>query len=99
MTEFIVSQALTIIACGIIACRADKMMKGKTDGSVFLQHAVLGVALFASFVIQFTPYHDWADTLTSAGVVFFFVMSRRRWKRAAPEGTTKPGELDEGRPA
>lgn len=93
LTEFIVSQVLTGIACGIIACRADKMLKGTTDGRVFLQHAGLGVALFASLVIQFTQYRAWAGALIAGGVVFFFAMSRKRWERAAPDGTTKPGEL------
>lgn len=93
MTEFIVSQALTVIACGIIACRADKMLKGTTDGAVFVQHAGLGVALFASFVIQFTQHRAWAGALIAGGVVFFFAMSRKRWQQSAPEGTTKPGDL------
>lgn len=93
MKEFIATQALTILACGIIACRVDKMLKGATAPGVFIQHAVLGVALFASSVIQFTVYRAWAGSLVSAGLVFFFVMSRKRWKNSAPEGTTKPGDL------
>ena len=95
MSAQFLSGALTLIACFMILCRVDKMMNGVTQGTVFAQHAILGMALFGSFVISFTDYAEWGDAILSAGIVCFLLLSVRRWKRGAPIGTTKPMGLDE----
>lgn len=92
---YIVTGLLTLAGCFMIACRVDKMMKGVTMPGVFIQHALVGLGLFGGFVLMFTEFSDWSPASIAAGIVSFFVFSLKRWRGGAPEGTTKPAELDE----
>lgn len=91
---YIVTGMLTLIGCFMIACRVDKMVRGVTMPSVFVQHAAVGLGLFGGFILMFTEFSDWSPASIAAGVVAFFAFSLKRWRQGAPEGTTKPGELD-----
>lgn len=95
MTGHIVSTLLALVGCFLLACRVDKMVKGETKPSVFLQHALLALALFVSAVLNFTEFDDWSPAVMAAGVVAFFFFSVNRWRYRAPDGTTKPAPLDE----
>lgn len=94
MTGHIVATALALVACFMLLCRVDKMVKGTTKYSVFLQHALLALSLFGSAVLNFTEFDDWSPASMAAGVVCFFFFSVNRWRKGAPDGTTKPMELD-----
>ena len=94
MNAHIISGLITLAACVLLACRVDKMTRGVTKPAVFWQHAQLAVFLFASAILGFTRFEDWAPASTSTGVLIFFVSSYRRWKHSAPDDTTKPTPLD-----
>lgn len=95
MTAQFVSGCLMLAACVLLACRIDKMSKGITKTSVFWQHFLLGISLFVAWVIGFTQWYEWAPAVMSGGVLQFFLFSIDRWRRGAPEGTTKPIPLDQ----
>lgn len=80
---------LTVAVCWMIACRIDKMNKGVTQQRVFLQHFLLGVAVFASFIVGFTSYKEWSAVILSVGVLQFFTFSIGRWRKHAPDDTVK----------
>lgn len=92
-TAHVVSSVVTAVACYLIACRIDKMTSGKTKVGVFLQHFSLGGCMFVSMVMNFTDLEDWSPAVMAGGVLLFFVMSFHRWRNAAPDDTTKPGDL------
>ncbi len=91
---YTVTGLLALAGCFMIACRVEKMVKGVTLPSIFIQHAMVGLGLFGGFVLLFTDYHEWSPASIAGGIVAFFVFSLRRWQRGAPEGTTKPADLD-----
>jgi hypothetical protein len=95
MTGHIASLLLSLVACFMLLCRVDKMVKGITQTSVFIQHAILALAMFCSAVLTFTEFHDWSPAIMAAGIVSFFFLSVHRWRYQAPDGTTKPAPLDE----
>ncbi len=95
MTGHIMSTLFALLGCIMLACRVDKMEKGVTQVSVFIQHAGLALSMFTSAILNFTPYDDWSGAAMAAGIVLFFAFSVHRWRHQAPVGTTKPGELDE----
>lgn len=95
MTGHIVATVLALVGCFMMLCRVDKMVKGTTKAAVFLQHALLALALFGSAVLNFTEFDDWSPASMAAGVVAFFLFSVNRWNYRAPDGTTKPAPLDE----
>lgn len=95
MTGHIISMLLSLVACFMLLCRVDKMVKGVTKPSVFIQHAVLALSLFGSAVLNFTDFDDWSPAAMAAGIVAFFFFSINRWRHQAPEGTTKPAPLDD----
>ena len=94
----IVSALLSLIACFMIACRIDKMVRGVTLSAVFYQHAALAAGLFGSFLLTFTRHADWSTASVVAGVVVFLTLSVQRWRHGAPEGTTRPADLQDTRP-
>ncbi len=91
---YIVTGLLTLAGCFMIACRVEKMVKGVTMPAIFVQHALVGCGLFGGFVLMFTDFSDWSPASIAAGIVAFFIISLRRWRGGAPEGTTKPSDLD-----
>lgn len=91
----IVSALLCLVACFMIACRIDKMVRGVTLAMVFYQHAALAAGLFGSFLLTFTRHAAWSTASVVAGVVVFLALSVQRWRHGAPEGTTRPGELQD----
>jgi hypothetical protein len=95
MTGHIVATALALVGCFMMLCRVDKMVKGITKASVFVQHAVLALSLFGSAVLNFTRFDDWSPAVMASGVVAFFLFSVSRWRDRAPDGTTKPAPLDD----
>ncbi len=95
MTGHIVATVLALVGCFMLMCRVDKMVKGTTKATVFVQHALLALSLFGSAVLNFTEFDDWSPASMAAGVVAFFFFSIGRWKYQAPAGTTKPAPLDE----
>lgn len=88
----VVATVLGIVGCGMLLCRVDKMLLGHTRLEVFLQHAALAVALFASIILQFTEFEDWAPAAMYAGVVAFLLFGTGRWRHGPPPGTTRPNE-------
>lgn len=90
----LVSILITLTACFVVLCRIDKLKSGVTKPEVFIQHAALGLGLFCAAIFQFLAEGPWALISASSGVVVFFGMSARRWSRGAPNGTSKPAELD-----
>lgn len=94
----VVSALLCLVACFMIACRIDKMVRGVTLSLVFYQHAALAAGLFGSFLLTFTRHAEWATASTVTGVVVFLGLSLQRWRHGAPEGTTRPGDLQDTRP-
>jgi thiosulfate reductase cytochrome b subunit len=83
----IVYGVLSLLLCYVLACRIDKMVKGVTKPIVFWQHALLGVAVLAAWLVQFTRFHEWADCILAAGLLSFFLLSLDRWKTSPPKGT------------
>ena len=93
MTGQLAYGLLIAALCVVLACRIEKMVHGVTQPSVFMQHFVLAVAAFASWVVGFTSLEQWNTSILSGGVLAFFLFSRKRWRFSAPDDTTKPGEL------
>jgi len=87
---------VTLGACFVVLCRIDKMLAGVTRTEVFIQHASLGLGLFCAAIFEVIGFGGVALASASSGVVAFLGMSTHRWKHQAPEGTTRPGELDQG---
>jgi len=88
------SICITVGAVYLVLCRIDKMLKGHTKPIVFIQHAVLGMGLFGSLLLIFSPWPIASVASSSAGIISFFLLSAKRWRYCAPEGTTRPQELD-----
>lgn len=85
---------MTLGACFVVLCRIDKMLAGVTRTEVFLQHAALGLGLFCAAIFEFIGHGAIALACASGGVSVFLGLSTSRWRHQAPEGTTKPVELD-----
>jgi len=84
---------LTLSACFLLMCRIDKMIHGVTKKTVFVQHAALAMGMFGSVILDFTAYAEWSNASMAIGVLSFFFFSIGRWRRGAPDGTTRPIEL------
>lgn len=80
---------LSLGLCWVLACRIDKMNKGVTKHTVFLQHAMLAVAVFVAWVIGFTRFGAWSSVVLAGGVLQFFLFSLGRWRRHAPDDTVR----------
>lgn len=72
-----------------IACRLHRMSRG-TQLAVRAQHALLFAGLLWSIVVP----TRFAVLPVLAGVVAFLMLSAKRWKRGAPEDTTRPADLE-----
>ncbi len=93
MSGLVATTLLALTACFMLLCRVDKMMKGLTKPTVFIQHSILAIGMFSSVILNFTEYSDWSGAAMSGGVVAFFMLSVGRWRQRAPDGTTKPAPL------
>ena len=73
-----------------VLCRINQMRAGVTMPAVFLQHAMLGMGLFAALL--FPP--PWAKTILAVSIAAYLIAGASRWRYAAPRGTeTQPGAL------
>lgn len=90
----LLSMGLTLAACWVLACRIDKMLKGTTQPGIFVQHFLMAIGLFGSFLLVFTEWADLAPASMAAGVLAFFAFSASRWRRGAPVDT-RSGDLDD----
>lgn len=80
-------EALT--ACGLglasiwsILCRVSQMKSGVTRPIVFVQHALLALAVMAYLL-----FPRLGPTALLAGISAFLLLGSHRWKDGAPEGT------------
>ncbi len=94
----VINVAVAGFVCVMLGCRVAKMMCGVTSLAVFVQHAVLAVAMFGSILLSFAQHSEWAAACASAGVLVFLLMSVKRWRSAPPAGTARvqpvpPGAL------
>ncbi len=80
---------LALAGMFIILCRLNAM-SAATKGVVRLQHGLLFAGLLWSLVVPW----DVAAAPVCAGVLVFLALSADRWRHGAPDGTTKPAELD-----
>lgn len=72
-----------------VVCRFGKMSKD-TSNVVAFQYAALFAGSLCAFGFQFVPeLHAYAVTAGLSGVVVFLALSSKRWRRGAPEGTSK----------
>lgn len=85
----LVHVVLALAGMFVIVCRLNAMSSA-TRSVVRLQHGLLFAGLLWSMVVPW----DVAAGPVCAGVVGFLLLSSRRWSKGAPEGTTKPAELD-----
>jgi hydrogenase-4 membrane subunit HyfE len=81
---------LALVGMFVIICRLNAMSSA-THYVVRMQHGVLFAGLLWSMVVPW----DVAAAPVCGGVVGFLLLSARRWRHGAPEGTTKPADLDE----
>lgn len=92
----VINVAVAGIVCVVLGCRVAKMMRGVTELSVFVQHAVLAIGMFGSILLSFAQHSEWAAASASAGVLVFLLMSLKRWRFAPPAGTNRPRPLQPG---
>lgn len=85
--QLFVSMLLVLVACGMILCRIEKMMKGVTKTRVFLQYATMAGAMFGAMLLLFTPYFGLALGTAALGVIVYLWLSMNRWRYGAPKGT------------
>lgn len=85
----VLSDALLVAGCVVLACRIDKMMRGVTSLRVFLQHAALAMGMFGAFLLSFTTFSAWGPVSVAAGVLVFLLLSLSRWRYAPPAGTNR----------
>ncbi len=85
----IVSDGLLLAGIFMLACRIEKMMRGVTELRVFVQHFALACSLGAALLLSFGDHSDWGPACVAGGVVFFFLMSLKRWRQAPPQGTKR----------
>lgn len=81
--------ALALAGMVSIICRL-KLMSRQTKATVRWQHALLFAGLLWSLIVP----KQYAALPVLAGVVAFLLLSANRWRSGAPDGTTKPAELD-----
>jgi hypothetical protein len=90
MTVEIITAGLLLAGLWSVLCRVNLMQHGRTAPLVFMQHALLGIGLFAALVLP-VPL---AKLAMAAGVCAFLVMGAARWRYAAPQWTeTADGDL------
>ncbi len=85
----IVSDSLLVAGVVILACRIEKMMRGVTELRVVLQHFALACSLGGAILLSFGELSEWGPACVAAGVVFFFLLSLKRWRQAPPQGTKR----------
>lgn len=92
MAEYLAAMHGALALAGVVSiiCRL-KMMSKKTRSSVRWQH----IALLAGLVWSVFVPKQYAALPVLAGVVVFLLLSADRWRRGAPDGTTKPAPLDD----
>lgn len=72
-----------------VVCRFGKMGP-HTSNVVAIQYGALFTGSVCGFGFQFVPeLREWAVTSLLAGVVIFLALSSKRWRKGAPEGTSK----------
>ena len=91
MAEYLAALHGALAVAGIVSiiCRL-KLMSSQTKALVRWQHAALLAGLLWSMVVP----KQYAALPVLAGVVVFLLLSANRWRGGAPDGTTKPAELD-----
>lgn len=92
----VMNVAVASIVCVVLGCRVAKMMRGVTELSVFVQHAILAIGMFGSILLSFSGQSQWAAASASAGVLVFLLMSLKRWRFAPPAGTNRPRPVQPG---
>lgn len=85
----VVHVVLALVGMFVIVCRLNAMSHA-THLVVRAQHALLFAGLLWSMVVD----RDAAAAPICAAVVGFLLLSAKRWRDGAPEGTTKPADLD-----
>lgn len=85
----IVSDGLLVAGIVMLACRIEKMMRGVTELRVFVQHFALACSLGAAFLLSFGEHSEWGSASVAGGIVFFFMLSLKRWRQAPPQGTKR----------
>lgn len=85
MTVDILTGFMLTAAIWSVLCRIHKMDPGVTHPLVFLQHAVLGLGLFAALMAP----PPWGKAGLVMGVLLFLLASSKRWKLGAPAGTER----------
>lgn len=88
MTAVALTTALTLAAVWAVLCRINALQAGVTEARVFVQHAALGLGLFASLLLP----PEWGRVAIAAGVFAFLAIGASRWRHGAPAGTRKAQE-------
>lgn len=88
MTAGTLTLALTLAAVWAVLCRINALQAGVTESRVFVQHAALGLGLFASLLLP----AEWGRVALAAGIVVFLAIGASRWRHGAPAGTRKAQE-------
>lgn len=86
----ITTAALLCAALWAILCRFDRMQHRRTSLLVAVQHAILGLGLFAGLVLPI----PWGMLTVSAGVFVFLLLGSSRWRSSAPSGIISPAPVD-----
>jgi hypothetical protein len=86
----VVTGFILIASIWSVLCRINLMKHGKTKPGVFIQHAALAFGLACGLLLP-APYAKMAMGL---GVLVFLLFGAERWKFGAPEGTSKPMNLE-----
>lgn len=92
MTAGALTLAFVLAAVWAVLCRVNAMQKGVTHWPIFVQHAALGLGLFASLLLP----ADWGRAALAAGVFVFLAMGAHRWRHGAPADTRKPDRSEAG---
>lgn len=77
--------ALLFAAIWALICRIRHMTPATTKPAVFAQHALLALSLFAAMLLP----PEWSKASMAAGILAYLLVSSRRWRTSAPEGTER----------